>query len=97
MQITPQQEEAGIIHSYKIKLFWPISPINYSENKTHKRGKNGHELLQLDAHFKAPPTWLWEINTKQWILPFFYVFRFTNIATAVTNMGNKDLDKSSWG
>ena len=24
---------------------------------------------------------------------FFYVFRFTNIATAVTNMGNKDLDK----
>ena len=24
---------------------------------------------------------------------FFYVFRFTKIATAVTNMGNKDLDK----
>ena len=24
---------------------------------------------------------------------FFYVFRFTNIATADTNMGNKDLDK----
>ena len=23
----------------------------------------------------------------------FYIFRFTNIATAVTNMGNKDLDK----
>ena len=23
----------------------------------------------------------------------FYIFHFTNIATAVTNMGNKDLDK----
>jgi len=52
-----------------------------------------HELLQLDAHLKAPQTWLWEINTTQWIFLFFYVFPFTNIATAVTNMGNKDLDK----
>ena len=42
---------------------------------------------------KVPQTWLWEINTTQWILSFFCVFPFTNIATAVTNMGNKDLDK----
>ena len=51
MQIPPQQEEAGIIHSQKIKLFRAISPINYSENKTHKRQENEHELLQLDAHY----------------------------------------------
>ena len=42
MQIPPQQEEAGIIHSQKIKLFRAISPINYSENKTHKRQENEH-------------------------------------------------------
>ena len=35
-------EEAGIIHSQKIKLFRAISPINYSENKTHKRQENEH-------------------------------------------------------
>ena len=28
---------------------------------------------------------------------FYMIFRFTDIATAVTNMENKDLDNKNWG
>ena len=64
-------------------------PNQLQWEQNSQKGENGQDLLQLDAHFKAPPTWLWEINTKQWVLPFFSIFHFTNIAT----LRNKDLDK----
>ena len=50
--------------------------------------------MQLDAHYFECSTNLAlrnQHNTVNFV--FFYVFPFTNIATAVTNMGNKDLDK----